>query len=145
MEKIYLDNPHKIRAIGVCNCSTVHLEQLLKIATVVPAVNQVELHPSLPQKKLAQYCYEKGIQLVAHSPLGSSKTKLTTTPELVALAARLGISVAQCMLSWGLKQGWPILPKSVSLNIPRANYSTKAHITITIVKSGADKRKYPAI
>jgi glycerol 2-dehydrogenase (NADP+) len=51
-----------------------NLEKVLNIAKVVLTVYQVELHPSLPQEKLAKYCKEKGIQLVAHSPLGSPDT-----------------------------------------------------------------------
>lgn len=113
MESIYLHHPDKIRAIGVSNCSTKHLEQILAIAKIVPAVDQIELHPSLPQHKLAEFCRVKGIQLVAHSPLGSPDSKLLTEKTLVEIGARHGVTAAQCLISWGIQKGWAVLPKSV--------------------------------
>lgn len=60
----------KVRSIGVSNFSIKTLEQLLAKANVVPANNQVELHPCLPQEGLKKYCDEKGILLTAYSPFG---------------------------------------------------------------------------
>jgi glycerol 2-dehydrogenase (NADP+) len=114
MENIYAANPNKFKAIGVSDCSTNHLEAILKIAKVVPAVNQVELHPSLPQHKLATFCKENGIQLVAHSPLGSPDSKLLIEPVLAKVAEKYGKSPATCLISWGIQKGWAVLPKSVS-------------------------------
>ena len=113
MVSIYIHHPDKVRAIGVSNCSTKHLEQIVAIGKVVPAVNQVELHPSLPQRKLAEFCREKGIQLVAHSPLGSPDSKLMTEKTLMEIAASHGVTPAQCLISWGVWKGWAVLPKSV--------------------------------
>ena len=108
-----LDESLEVRAIGGSNCSTKHLKQILEVAKIVPAVNQVELHPSLPQGKLAEFCKEKGIQLVAHSPLGSPDSKLLTEGTLVDFAAKRGVTPAQCLISWGVQMGWAVLPKSV--------------------------------
>lgn len=70
MEDVYKSG--KVKAIGLANWSIPYLEELKKTWTVVPAVNQVELHPFLPQHKLKEYCEELGILLQAYSPLGST-------------------------------------------------------------------------
>ena len=61
----------KVKAIGVCNWSIPYLEKLQKTWKVVPAINQVENHPYLPQHDLKHYCDKLGIVLEAYSPLGS--------------------------------------------------------------------------
>jgi diketogulonate reductase-like aldo/keto reductase len=70
MERVYKSG--KVKAIGVANWSIPYLEKLRKTWTVVPAVNQVELHPFLPQHELKEYCGKYGILLEAYSPLGSA-------------------------------------------------------------------------
>jgi glycerol 2-dehydrogenase (NADP+) len=70
MEELYKSG--KVKAIGVANWSIPYLEKLKKTWTVVPAVNQVELHPFLPQHELKNYCDGLGILLEAYSPLGST-------------------------------------------------------------------------
>mgnify|MGYP003662645692 FL=1 len=70
MEEVYASG--KVRAIGVANWSISYLEELKKTWKVVPAVNQVELHPLLPQHELREYCEGLGILLEAYSPLGST-------------------------------------------------------------------------
>ncbi len=74
MEEIYKSG--KVKAIGVANWSIPYLEELRKSWTVVPAVNQVELHPFLPQHQLREYCSRLGILLEAYSPLGSTGESL---------------------------------------------------------------------
>lgn len=64
----------KVRAIGVSNCGIPLLEHLLKTAKIVPAVNQIELHPYNPSHDVKKFCDEKGILLEAYSPLGSNGT-----------------------------------------------------------------------
>lgn len=70
MEEVYASG--KVKAIGVANWSIPYLEELKKTWKVVPAVNQVELHPSLPQHELRRWCEGEGILLEAYSPLGST-------------------------------------------------------------------------
>lgn len=70
MEEVYKSG--KVKAIGVANWSIPYLEELRKSWTIVPAVNQVELHPLLPQHELKEYCDKLGILLEAYSPLGST-------------------------------------------------------------------------
>lgn len=77
MEEVYKSG--KVKAIGVANWSIPYLEELRKTWTVVPAVNQVELHPFLPQHRLKEYCDGLGILLEAYSPLGSTGELLSHT------------------------------------------------------------------
>jgi glycerol 2-dehydrogenase (NADP+) len=70
MEELYRSG--KVKAIGVANWSIPYLEILRQTWTIVPAVNQVELHPYLPQHELRKYCEDLGILLEAYSPLGST-------------------------------------------------------------------------
>ncbi|KAK9447577.1 NADP-dependent oxidoreductase domain-containing protein [Limtongia smithiae] len=106
----------KTRAIGVSNFSTVNLEKLLTAPTtkVVPAVNQVELHPYLPQHKLFKYTKEKGIHMTAYSPLGSTNAPLQKEAVVQAIAAKLKKTAPQILISWGISRGTSVLPKSVT-------------------------------
>lgn len=70
MEEVYRSG--KAKAIGVSNFSIPYLEHLRQTWTVVPAVNQVELHPYCPQHQLKEWCEEQGMLLEAYCPLGSS-------------------------------------------------------------------------
>ncbi|MCK9613975.1 MAG: aldo/keto reductase [Candidatus Omnitrophica bacterium] len=74
MEKLYEERMAK--AIGVCNFHQLHLERLLKIASIIPAVNQVELHPLLLQKELCEYCVSKSIRVEAYFPPCSYTSKV---------------------------------------------------------------------
>jgi glycerol 2-dehydrogenase (NADP+) len=76
MEGLYRSG--KVRAIGVANWSIPYLEDLRKTWKIVPAVNQVELHPYLPQHELRKYCEDLGILLEAYSPLGSTGQYITS-------------------------------------------------------------------
>lgn len=119
MENVLTAPNSRVRAIGVSNFSTHHLKKLLKVAKVVPACNQVELHPLLPQRKLVAFCKEKGIQIVAHSPLGGGGMRagegLLQNAILKDIATKTGTTPATVALSWGVQNGWSVLPKSVGL------------------------------
>ncbi|OAP57625.1 hypothetical protein AYL99_08363 [Fonsecaea erecta] len=121
MEAVFRKYPDKVKAIGVSNFSTVNLEILLSQAAVVPAVNQVELHPSLPQDKLVDYCRSKGITMIAYSPLGSPASSLIQDPDLQQIALRNGKNVGQCLIAWGTQKGWAVVPKSASEKRIREN------------------------
>ncbi|KAK4478533.1 hypothetical protein RD792_014014 [Penstemon davidsonii] len=115
METLY--DSGKARAIGVSNFSTKKLSDLLEIARIPPAVNQVECHPSWQQAKLREFCKSKGVHLSGHSPLGSPgstwlKGKVLQNPILIATAKKLGKTPAQVALRWGLQMGHSVLPKS---------------------------------
>lgn len=104
----------KTRAIGVANFSTVNLEKLLKTASVTPAVNQTELQPLLPQKKLHEYCQARGIHQTAFGPLGGTGSTLHEEPAVVEIAKARGVPTGNVMLSWGLQKGWSVIPKSTN-------------------------------
>ncbi|ORX92648.1 NADP-dependent oxidoreductase domain-containing protein [Clohesyomyces aquaticus] len=90
-----------VKAIGVANCSTINLEKLLMTARIVPAVNQTELHPLLPQDKLSQYCKAKGIHQTAFGPLGGKGSTLHTHPMVLDIAEKNKGTSGQVLLSWG--------------------------------------------
>jgi len=100
----------RVRAIGVSNFMVHHLEELLAVATVVPAVNQVEVHPFLQQRETRAYCDRHGIVVEAYSPL--AKGAGLRHPQLKSIAERLGRSPAQVLLRWGLQHNLVVLPKS---------------------------------
>ncbi|KAK7350036.1 hypothetical protein VNO77_08074 [Canavalia gladiata] len=107
----------KARAIGVSNFSSKKLQDLLNIARVPPAVNQVELHPGWQQPKLHAFCESKGVHLSGYSPLGSPgnlKSDILKNPVLIEVAEKLGKSPAQVALRWGLQLGHSVLPKSTN-------------------------------
>lgn len=91
--------------IGVSNFSTTHLETLLKSAKVVPAVNQVECHPLLPQSKLLEYCKSKGIVVAAYSPLGSTGSPLMQEPTVVNLAKKYSVEPGTILISFLVARG----------------------------------------
>ncbi|KAG1222726.1 hypothetical protein G6F35_005106 [Rhizopus arrhizus] len=118
MEKL-LDTG-KVKNLGVANFAIPNLERLLKTAKVIPAVNQVELHPYLPQNKLIDYCQSKGIHVTAYSPLGSTQSTLLQDATLNKIAEAHKISVAQVLLSWGVTRS-SVLPKSINPDRIKSN------------------------
>lgn len=101
----------KVRAIGVSNFREKHLDELLKTAKVVPAVNQIFLNPSDMEEGLVEYNNNHDILSEAYSPLGTGK--IFSIPELKDIAAKYNKSVAQVVLRWSLQNGFLPLPKSV--------------------------------
>ncbi|KAE8414973.1 NADP-dependent oxidoreductase domain-containing protein [Aspergillus pseudocaelatus] len=119
MEKLL--STKKVKAIGVSNYSVRYLEQLLPQATVVPAVNQIENHPSLPQQEIVDYCKEKGIHITAYSPLGSTGSPLFTAEPIVEVAKSKRVTPATVLLSWHIARGSSVLAKSVTPSRIEAN------------------------
>lgn len=99
-----------VRAIGVSNFKEHHLDRLMAETSVVPAVNQVELHPRLRQKALHDYCRAKGIALEAWAPLMKGQLD---HPVLLRLAEKYGKTPAQVVLRWHIQHGIIVIPKSV--------------------------------
>jgi len=112
MEKLLATG--KTKAIGVCNYSKKYLEALLPHASVVPAVNQIENHPYLPQQEIVDFCKEKGIRVTAYSPLGSSGSPLQKAEVVVKIAEKKGVSPAAVLLSYHVARGSSVLAKSVT-------------------------------
>ncbi|KAI9307695.1 NADP-dependent oxidoreductase domain-containing protein [Cunninghamella echinulata] len=113
----------KVRSIGVSNFSIHNLERLLASAKVVPAVNQIEGHPYLPQFELLDYCASKNIHITQYSPLGSSNGEVLKDPTLVQIAEKYQVSVAQIIISWGALRGSTI-PKSSNPSRIQSNIQT---------------------
>ncbi len=117
LEKIYDEG--RAKAIGVSNYTIRHIEDLLKDADVVPAVNQVEFHPWLYQKELLEYCTEQDIVLEAYSPL--TKGNRIDHPRLREVGERHGKSPAQVLIRWALQRDVVVIPKSSNPDHIRAN------------------------
>ncbi|MEW9529346.1 aldo/keto reductase [Microbispora sp. NPDC049125] len=111
LEKLYADG--RVRAIGVSNFTIKTLQHLFEETGVVPAVNQIELHPQFPQKDLRDFHAEHGIATEAWSPLGQGQG-LLDLPELAEIGAAHGKSPAQVVLRWHLQLGNVVIPKSVT-------------------------------
>ncbi|MGV8885385.1 MAG: aldo/keto reductase [Microbacteriaceae bacterium] len=112
MEQIAADE--KTRSIGVSNFQPNHLDTLLAGSTVVPAVNQVELHPEFQQRAVREYAAAHGIQIESWGPLGQGKYDLFGTEPVVAAAQAHGKSGAQVVIRWHLQNGIIVFPKSNS-------------------------------
>lgn len=110
----------RARAVGVSNFQPAHLRRLIAGAEVVPAVNQVELHPQLAQGELRAVHAELGIATEAWSPLGQGKG-LLDEPAVAKVAARHGRTAAQVVLRWHLQLGNVVIPKSVTPSRIREN------------------------
>lgn len=96
----------KAKAVGVSNYTKRRLEQLIAETGLVPAVNQVELHPYLPQQELVDYCKAKGIVVEAYSPLGTGKEpSLLSDPVVAQVAREESMTPAQVLIGWALKRG----------------------------------------
>ncbi|KAF6839985.1 D-galacturonate reductase [Colletotrichum musicola] len=119
MEKL-LDTG-KVRSIGVCNYSKRYLEELLPHAKVVPAVNQIENHPSLPQQEIVDFCNEKGIHIMAYSPLGSTGGPLLSADPVVKIAEKRGVSASTILLSYHVARNSTVIAKSVTPERIKAN------------------------
>jgi diketogulonate reductase-like aldo/keto reductase len=109
----------KVRAIGVSNFMVAHLATLLDRATIVPAVNQIEVHPYFAQRAVQGFGAEHGILTQAWSPIGGitfyrdgSHDSTLDDPIIGNIAIAHGKSPAQVMLRWGLQQGRSVIPKS---------------------------------
>jgi len=100
----------KAKAIGVSNYTINHLSSLLQHCKYIPSVNQVEIHPLLPQVELHQYCKENNIQLVGYSPLG--KGKLINSPQIIELAKKYSKTPSQVLLRYQLQRSIVVIPKS---------------------------------
>lgn len=116
LEKLLADG--KVRAIGVSNFMIEHLEQLFEQTEIVPAVNQIELHPYFQQKELVAFHKEHGITTQAWSPIGGitsyreSEKRTFDDPVILAIGEKHGKSAAQVMLRWHIQNGVQVIPKS---------------------------------
>lgn len=112
------------RHIGVSNFNSTKINELLKSCKHAPEMNQVEMHPYLPQNDLVEFCKKHNIHMTAYSPLGSgdrtSSSKKTNEPNMMAdetvkeLAEKLKVSAAQILIAFTVNRGIVVIPKSVN-------------------------------
>ncbi len=110
MEEIYASG--RAKAIGVCNFSISQLEDLMEHSTIVPAINQVEMHPHLSQNELTRFASSHGIQLEAWRPIMMGE--VLNIPELVSIGQSHGKSAVQVALRWLVQRGIAVIPKSIT-------------------------------
>jgi diketogulonate reductase-like aldo/keto reductase len=101
----------KMRAIGVCNCKVHHLEQLMNIAQVKPAVDQMEFNPLMQDYDTYHFCKDNEIAFEAWSPLGNGT--LIKHPSICAIGKKYGKSAPQVIIRWLLEKNIIIFPKSL--------------------------------
>lgn len=101
----------KVRSIGVSNFTVEQLEHLGTVAKLPISVNQIELHPYLPQREMVEYCRKKNIAVMGYAPLGSggmgrfpTDGPLLSHPTVSKIAAQMGISEGQVLIRWGLQK-----------------------------------------
>lgn len=109
----------RIRALGISNFRQHHIEALMQTARIAPMVNQIRLCPGETQDELVAYCRARGMLLEAYSPLGIGA--IFEVPEVQAMAAKYGRSIAQVCIRWSLQMGFLPLPKSVTASRIREN------------------------
>ncbi|MCV7222023.1 aldo/keto reductase [Mycolicibacterium elephantis] len=108
----HLRDQGRIRSIGVSNFEPEHLRKLIDGTGIVPAVNQIELHPRLQQHELRELHAQLGIATEAWSPLGQGS--LLTNPAVTAVAEAHGKTPAQVLIRWHIQLGNIVIPKSVT-------------------------------
>ena len=112
------------RTLGLCNVSQPQLESVIETGSVKPALVQIERHPYQPQSALVEYCHDRGIRVVAHSPL--SAPGLLDEPVLSDIGAEYGLSPAGVVLAWNVTQGVVPIPAS----------TTPSHIVENLAAAG---------
>ena len=121
MEDLYDEG--LVKAIGVSNFHEHHLEELLSKARIVPAVNEIELHPLLSQEPLVKYCKNAGIQVIAYSPFARMSPELIKHPVLESMTKKYGKKATQIILRWAFQHGYITIPKASTVERLRENIS----------------------
>ena len=115
MEKLYQEGYIKI--LGVANCHQHHLEEILKVCNVPPAINQFEVHPLFTQKPLIKFCQDKHIAVEAYTPLARNDDRLRRNRVLQEIAEKYNKTIQQVILKWHVQNG--IIPIVRSSNLKR--------------------------
>jgi len=132
-------------AIGVSNFQPEHLQRILDAGSIVPAINQVEIHPAFQQRTLRAFQEPLGILTEAWGPLGQAKYDLAELPGLVDLAHAHGRSIQQVVLRWHLQEGVIVFPKTVRKerlveNLSVFDFELSADDMATLAEMDADRR-----
>ncbi|MDX1651401.1 MAG: aldo/keto reductase [Brumimicrobium sp.] len=123
-----------VRHIGVSNFKEEKIQELLEESDFIPEMNQVEMHPMLPQEDLVEFCKDRDIHLTAYSPLGSAdrseQMKQDNEPALLenetikAIAEKHDATTAQILISWQLHRGVATIPKSTNSKRIKENFAS---------------------
>jgi 2,5-diketo-D-gluconate reductase A len=119
---IELQKQGRVKTIGVSNFTKEGLQRLIDETGVVPAINQIELHPFFNQAELREFNASHGILTQAWSPLGQGG-ELLESPVIAQIAAKHGATPAQVVIAWHLAIGNVVIPKSVTESRIRENYA----------------------
>lgn len=146
MEELYKQK--RVRAIGVCNFTIEHLERLIKAGSTVPAVNQVELHPTFPQFDMQRFCKQHEIAVESWSPLMQGGGELLEHPTIVEIAENNNKTTGQIVLRWHVQSGLIAIPKSstperIFQNIDIFDFELSSEEMARIDGLGTDNRVGP--
>ncbi|KAJ1829597.1 hypothetical protein LPJ56_000246 [Coemansia sp. RSA 2599] len=104
----------KVRAIGVSNFNKTIIKKMIPQCRIVPAVNQIEIHPYNPSSELVRFCQENGIAVTGFCPLGGTKVSVMDDDTIKKIAQAHGCTPAQVALAWVLSRGIAVIPKSTN-------------------------------
>ncbi len=110
-----------LKNIGVCNFSEARLRELQTVATIMPSVNQIEIHPYFLHKELREYMKEQNIVPMAWGPLFEGLRNIFENEEFQTIGRKYGKSVAQVILRWHQQNGVPTIPKTVHIDYMKEN------------------------
>ena len=119
MEEIHASG--RVKTIGVSNFQPQHLQRLFDEARIIPAVNQIEVHPFLTQDEVRAFNSDHGILTEAWAPI--AKGKVSGDPTITAIADRIGKSAAQVTLRWHIQRGDIVFPKSSTRSRVEENFA----------------------
>ncbi len=144
MEAIYEEG--LVRAIGVSNFQIHHMDRLLETAKVKPMINQVEVHPNLPQYNLQEYCEKFDCHIEAYCSL--MQNECIEKQELLQVALKHNVSVYEVVLAWLMQRGIIVIPKSIhdhelAMNLKSLDLVLDAEDMELIKKCNKAKRYYP--
>jgi 2,5-diketo-D-gluconate reductase A len=136
----------KVRAVGVSNFQPAHLQRLIDEANVIPAVNQIEIHPYLTQDSVRTFDRTNGIATEAWSPIAQGL--VLDDPAIIAIASDVDRSPAQVVLRWHLQRGEIVFPKSVTRyrveeNFALFDFALSAEQVAAITALNRDQRTGP--
>lgn len=112
MEQLYEEG--MIKTLGVCNFHKHHLEELLANTTIVPAVNQFEIHPLFTQETLSNYCYYRGIQPIAYTPVARMHDILIKSRPIYELSLKYSRTPVQIILRWHYQLERVAIPRTLN-------------------------------
>lgn len=135
------------KSIGVSNYTIPLILDMLSYAKVMPAVNQIELHPYMPRVDLAKLCKHYNIEIMAYSPLGSGDLSLLQNEVVNKIAKKHKAGPAEVLISWSLQSGYVVIPKSTTEGHIKSNISFDFELADDEMKAinALDKSQKPLI